>query len=122
MKKRSFFKRTDLFIIAGLVVVALLAFFLFSLFSRTSDRMTAVISVDGEDIMQVDLSEEREPYTISLHDQGIPVEFEVNDHRIRFINVDCPDKICENTGYVDSDGETAVCMPNKTVLTVHAEA
>lgn len=41
------------------------------------------------------------------------VHFEVKDHRIRFYQVNCPDKICEQAGYLSKEGDIAVCMPNQ---------
>ncbi|WP_040195987.1 NusG domain II-containing protein [Candidatus Soleaferrea massiliensis] len=121
MQKRGFFKRTDILIIAAFLIAGLAGILIFSLTGRGSGQTYAVVTVDGEEALRVNLSEERQPYTLSLYDEGVPVKFEVKDHKIRFIEVQCPDKICENTGFIGSDMQTAVCMPNKTVLTVHTE-
>lgn len=44
--------------------------------------------------------------------------YEVRDGGICFIEADCPDKICEKAGLLTRVGETAVCLPRKTVITV----
>ena len=121
MQKRGFFKRTDILIIAAFLVAGLLGLLLFSMMGKESGQTYAVVTVDGEEALRINLSEERPPYTLSLYDRGVPVKFEVKDHKVRFIEVQCPDKICENTGFIGTDLQTAVCMPNKTVLTVHTE-
>ena len=51
-------------------------------------------------------------------DENPSIRFEVRDGKIRFIEADCPDKICEKAGFLSRVGETAACLPRKTVLTV----
>ena len=49
------------------------------------------------------------------------VTFEIKDNKVRIVHSDCPDRICENTMYIDSVGETIVCLPNKTVVKICAD-
>lgn len=80
----------------------------------------AVVSVDGTERYRVDLSR-REAYTFRIEDAtGKPVSFEVAEGRIRFVDVTCPDHICERTGWCGAPGERAVCMPNRTALVCYA--
>ena len=59
------------------------------------------------------------PGVFSLREEyGVPVDFEIRDGRVRFINVECPDHICEKTGFIGTDGQAAVCMPNKTAVVI----
>lgn len=46
------------------------------------------------------------------------VRLEVKGGKIRFIDASCPDKICEEAGYLFRTGDTAACLPRKTVVTV----
>ena len=34
----------------------------------------------------------------------------------------CPDKVCEETGWLEKAGEMAVCLPRKTRLVVAGES
>lgn len=49
---------------------------------------------------------------------GIDAEFEVKGGKIRITKVSCPDKICENTGYIGSPGQSIICVPNKITVVV----
>ena len=62
----------------------------------------------------VSLDEDRE---FAL-DEDPTVRFKIQDGAIAFIDATCPDKICEQAGYLSRVGETAACLPRKTVLTV----
>lgn len=55
--------------------------------------------------------------TITLDAEG-KVHIEVLDHRVRFVDVDCPDKICEHAGFLGKEGDIAVCMPNRYYMVV----
>ncbi len=48
------------------------------------------------------------------------VVFEIKDGSIGFIESSCKDKLCIKAGFLDKDGEIAVCLPNKMVLRVES--
>lgn len=40
----------------------------------------------------------------------------MQDHAIRFLSSDCPDKVCVNTGFLREDLQVVTCLPNRTTL------
>ena len=40
----------------------------------------------------------------------------MQDHAIRFLSSNCPDKVCVNTGFLREDLQVATCLPNRTTL------
>lgn len=75
------------------------------------DALIEELSLDSGDDYRIDLA----------GSHGVPVSFEVKDGAIRFVDVDCPDHLCERTGFVSTDGETAVCMPNRVAVVVSTQ-
>ncbi|MGN1137717.1 MAG: NusG domain II-containing protein [Oscillospiraceae bacterium] len=74
----------------------------------------AVISLNGEEVCRRPLSE-KGVFTVD----GIEgMTFEISDEGVRVTDSDCLDKICVNTGYVLLTTESAVCMPNRVIVTV----
>ena len=112
-------KKIEWIILAAVVAVcAGLALFFY--WPRSGDTV-AVVSVDGTALYRIDLSRTARPYTIRIEEEtGTPVSFEVADGRVRFVEVTCPDHICERTGWCGAPGERAVCMPNRTALVCYA--
>ncbi|RLL13186.1 NusG domain II-containing protein [Anaerotruncus massiliensis (ex Liu et al. 2021)] len=108
-------KKIEWIILAAVVAVcAGLALFFY--WPRSGDTV-AVVSVDGTALYRIDLSRTARPYTFRIEEEtGRPVSFEVADGRVRFVEVTCPDHICERTGWCGAPGERAVCMPNRTTL------
>lgn len=78
--------------------------------NRSGGANTAVIRC-GEVRHELSLSEDG-VFTF----EDIDAEFEVKGGKIRLINASCPDKICENTGFIGSAGQSIICVPNKITV------
>ena len=74
----------------------------------------ARITYDGETVLVADQSRDGE---FAL-EQDPTVRFRVQNGAIAFVDATCPDKICEKAGALSRVGETAACLPRKTVVTV----
>ena len=112
--KIKLLKKADIIIIAAAAAAAIG----FILFQRLgAQRLTAVISVDGSVVQTVRLDEVTSRGEIRL--QGAPdVLIVAENGKIRFEGSDCPDKLCVKRGELYRKGDTAVCLPEKTVITV----
>lgn len=95
-----------IFIISAVVCMVLL---------NTSHGDTVEIKSGGEVLYSVNLT--KSP------DRTIVVEFEgkentiiIENHRIRVADADCPDKVCVNTGWLESPAIPIVCLPNRLVI------
>lgn len=87
------------------------------------EPVTAVITLDGDEIMRIPLSGYQGIKTVSLDESyGVPVHFEINGDQIRFAEVTCPDHICEKAGYLSKPYDTAVCMPNRVAVSLFADS
>ncbi len=107
-----FAHKKDIYIIILILLTAIIIW-AFS-YRKSSDAQYAVIEYDGKIVKTVSLSEDFE-FTLS---EDETIKFSVKDGAISFINATCPDKICQNTGYLSKPGQTAICMPKKTILKV----
>ncbi len=84
---------------------------------QAEDRRMAVITQNGQVIEEIELDTVTEPREITLPGKYHEI-IEVEKGRIRFKYADCPDKICVNTGWLEKAGDTAVCLPNRAVVTI----
>lgn len=108
------FRKGDIAVIASIVAAALI--FAYTSISG-SDNLQAVITVDGKVVETVDLSSAKERIVITPDTQPKVVIIAENGE-IRFESAECEDKLCVNTGSLKKGGDTAVCLPAKTVITV----
>lgn len=112
---RKLFKFSD----AVIIFFVLFSVFLFYFFSNTksSEKNTAVVTVNGENIKTIDLSSaENEIFTLKTEPT---VTLEINNGKIRFTNSKCPDGTCEKCGWLSKPGDTAACLPAKTVVSIN---
>ncbi len=88
---------------------------------QTGERLVAAITVGEETVRTIDLSRAEDQKFSILEETGKPVTFEIRDHAIRFLESDCPDKVCINTGFLKNDLDVACCLPNQTAVLVTKE-
>lgn len=100
-------------LIAVLAVTGCVYFFT----HHTESGKSAVVTVDGKTERVLDLSVDT---TVQL-DTEPRVTLIVKNGTVRFADALCPDKICERTGALKNAGDTAACIPAKTVVTVTGE-
>lgn len=113
MKNKLIRKGDIAVILAILFVAAVLWFFQ----SRQADKLEAVISVNGETVETIDLASVKEKITFEL-DTEPKVVIAAENGAVYFESADCDDKLCVNCGKLSRKGDTAVCLPAKTVVTV----
>ena len=117
MERKTAGKKDLLLVLVLLLIAAVMGgFFLL----QDSDHNIAALSIDGRYVELFDLKK-AENQLIDLREKyDVPVILEIRDGAIRFRESVCPDHLCENYGYISRVTETAVCMPNRTVLTIHS--
>ncbi len=108
------FRKNDLIIILAVALAAAA----FIVFLRAGDEpLRAEISVDGKTVESIDLSKVTD--RIEIQPRGAEnVLIVAENGKIRFEHSDCPDKLCVKQGELYRKGDTAVCLPEKTVITV----
>lgn len=114
MMEKKFFRKADLIIILAVLILA--GVFLLWQYS-SSDNLKAVITVDGKTVETVDLDKLTEKKVI-IPDTEPKVKIVAEKGSIRFEEAECKDKICVSRGKLYRKGDTAVCLPSKTVITV----
>ena len=82
-----------------------------------SDSPQAVITVNGETVETVDLDSVKEKIIIKPATSP-EVVIVAENGAIRFDSAECEDKLCVACGNLSKHGDTAVCLPSKTVITI----
>jgi len=62
-----------------------------------------------------------EEQTINLEKYGKHMVLQVYKDGAALIESDCPDKICLHMGKITKCGQSAVCVPNKTAITIRCK-
>lgn len=110
-------------LILAALILASVGFLLYQQFAPKTEKLSAVLSINGVDVAKIDLSKNAEPYEVDLSEIfGVNIVLEVKDHAVRFKSSDCPDQICVHAGWQQNDMDIAVCMPNQTAVIVKPTA
>lgn len=112
MRKVFGIKKGDVILIASLALLCILLF-LIPVFSQ-GKAAVANVWQNGEKIKEIDLSTVEESYEMSVGGCILLVQ----RGSIRFLDADCPDKLCVRSGTLSKNGDTAACVPNKVVVII----
>lgn len=110
-----------IYIVSILLALSVISIIFFKFFVK-SENAVAVIKQNGKIIEKVDLSKVKEKRQLKINyndkdHKGYNV-IEIDKGSIRFIDADCPDKICIKSGVLKKPGETAACLPHKLIITI----
>lgn len=108
---KSYIKKGDVLIIVVLTVMSLCL--LLKNFAYNDGERYARVYEDGQLVYTIDLNEKQE-YIIEIKGG----ELHVDNGTVEYKNSDCPDKTCEGFGKLSRIGDTASCVPNRTVVIV----
>lgn len=121
MKKRPYFKTTDLIIIFIVLMVSVSSFvFLYFKLSGNASPSFAEIRVKNELVKTIELSETQKPYEIII-EGNFPVTLEISREGVRFVNSECPDGLCIHSGLIGAN-ESAACLPAGVSVKVISES
>ncbi|SDM94129.1 hypothetical protein SAMN05192585_10823 [Acetanaerobacterium elongatum] len=107
--QRRFFAKRDLVVILVLLLVAG-GIACFKLFAVPSGGGIAQVYVGNTLTREIDLSRVTQTEIVEI-DARLRVKLEVSPGAIRFIESECPDKLCVKTGTLKNPGEYAACLP-----------
>ncbi len=99
-----------------IVFSAVFILFLTAAFILNSIRpaeSAVIISVDGKQVKEVDLSKDD---TFSLKTEFGTNEISVKGNTICIKDATCPDKLCVRHGKLRNKYDAIVCLPNKVVI------
>lgn len=115
-------KKHDLWLIIGIVIIALILFVAGMLYRHFStNHPVVVITKNGEEVGVYSLEKEK---TIALEndeDEGVNV-IKISGGKVDMTEASCPDQICVKHRKISKNGETIVCLPNQVVVEIRNEA
>ena len=104
------------FLIFTLIVIVIVAMFFSGVINKDNQDLIAEISLDGEVLYKINLTELNDRKEFLFHDGEVIIVAE--NGRIRFEQSDCPDLVCVNTGWIKRRGRIAACLPNRILIKI----
>ena len=112
------FKSGDKILIIVVAAIAVLIMAWNTLGAKSSQNLTAVITHNNHLVKNINLNDLNKPEYIDLNEDGVHQVIKAEKGRIRFLESDCPHKICVKTGWLTKPGDKAVCLPSRVVITI----
>ena len=112
---RTRFSFADVLVILTLLAVAALLLLGFLRSAETASSENLLVIRTPTETLTYPLSADR---TVTVSSGNITLTVEIRDGRARVSDSDCPDKICQRTGWISRKGETVICAPAAVRLTV----
>ena len=110
--KKSYIR--DIILILSLILVAVAAIVTIRFAADSGDR--AVVSVDGERVLEVGLWEYGE-YPIN----GGTNTLVIGEEGAFISHASCPDGLCIRQGVISLSGERIVCLPNRVIVEIRSD-
>ena len=101
-------------VIATLAVVSAAILIAMMLIPQKNAAPIAVITCDSG---QQELSLDSDA-VLELYERGIALRVQVADGRVRVEWSECPDGICVAAGWLEHEGEVAVCLPAGVIVRI----
>ena len=109
-------KRGDILVLALVAAIALGGLAIVH-FTSLEDGII-VIQVEGEDRYVFPLHEAGRDELLEVRGRVGSVFVHLGDGRVRVVNVDCPDKLCEAAGWISTAGRPIACLPNRVIVII----
>ncbi len=87
-------------------------------FLSKGGNAVAEISVDGQVVRRIRLSELTRPEEFTVDTRWGSNVIRADSTGIAVIDADCPDKVCVETGKISNSAVPIVCLPHRLVVTV----
>ena len=107
--------RLDIIIIAAILLFSV-GLLLVSLLSK-EEGSTVVVEIDGITVATYSLNQNGE-YSLNGGTNVLVIE----DGKAYLNYSNCPDHTCEKTGKIQYVGQSIICLPNKSAITIKGEA
>lgn len=111
-------KVADAVLVLLLVVASAASLVLLSRANAGEKGSMAVVEVNGKEVKRVALGDGQKTRTLIVRGVNGASTIEVKGGRVRMLESRCRDRICIRQGWIDSRGETIVCLPNRVVIRV----
>ena len=108
---RLFYKKDILFLCCILAMAVTLG----SLFFFRPTGKTATVQIEGKKVQTIWLNTNGQ---YPFENNGHTLTVQVREGKVGVVTSSCRDKICQNTGFTNTEGTSIVCLPAGISVTV----
>lgn len=107
-------QKADLFVIAGIVLLALVIGVAFLLPKQNNCDAVVQIYQNGQLVQEVPLQEDKTVTLTGTYENII----QICDGKVSIVDSDCPGEDCVHTGWISTPGTSIICLPNRVEVRI----
>ncbi|AYD40562.1 NusG domain II-containing protein [Clostridium fermenticellae] len=102
-----------------LIILSFIGVYAYKQYEKGSHHI-AIIKQNGTIIKTIDLDKVsgKNQFKVTYNKTHYNV-IQYEKGKIRFLDADCPDKICVKTGWISEGGQSAACLPHKLLIKIN---
>ena len=108
------FQKADLFVIAGVILLALVIGAVFLLPTQNNNGAVVQIYQNGQLVQEVPLQENKTVTLTGTYENII----QIRDGKVSIVDADCPGEDCVHTGWISTPGTSIICLPNRVEVRI----
>lgn len=113
--------RWDKYLIVLVLLLSLVGIYFIKYHATNGGNKYISIQVNGEEIKKITFGANMVGKTIDIETKFGYNKIEIGDGKVRVIDADCPDKLDVKQGWISSQGEVIVCLPNRMMIEIKSE-
>ncbi len=111
----------DKYLIVLMLLLSLVGIYFVKNYSTNSGEKYISVQVDGKEVKKISFGANMIGKTIDVKTMFGYNKIEIGDGKVRVIEADCPDKLDVKQGWISTQGEIIVCLPNRMVVEIKSD-
>lgn len=114
-------KKGDKIVLASIIVISLVMFFLTSQTLREAQNKYVSVQISGREVQKISLKKEKELREYNFKTKLGTNKVLVKDGKVWVQESNCPDQICVHMAPIEKVGETIICLPHEFLVEIKAD-
>lgn len=114
-------KKGDKIVLASIIVISLVLFFLTSQTLREAQNKYVSVQISGQEVQKISLKKEKELREYNFKTKLGTNKVLVKDGKVWVQESNCPDQICVHMAPIEKVGETIICLPHEFLVEIKAD-
>lgn len=114
-------KKGDKIILASIIVISLVLFFLTGQTLREAQNKYVSVQISGREVQKISLKKEKELREYKFKTRLGTNKVLVKDGKVWVQESNCPDQICVHMAPIEKVGETIICLPHEFLVEIKAD-
>lgn len=114
-------KKGDKIVLASIIVISLVLFFLTGQTLREAQNKYVSVQISGREVQKISLKKEKELREYKFKTRLGTNKVLVKDGKVWVQESNCPDQICVHMAPIEKVGETIICLPHEFLVEIKAD-